>query len=436
MADDISRLPASPDSVAALAARDLRMAVVDPNDDAAAHAWLEAEFRGFHDGAPTEEAIAEVRGNFAVQRTIGVYDPSLADPEVPIATVTSWPAPVTLPGGEVRAWAISGVTVAPTHRRRGVARAMLEGELRTAADAGLPLAVLTVTEATIYGRYGFGPATWSSEFEVDVRRAGWAAPDAPGRVQLVGRDTAMAAARTLFDEARRAAPGDVGLVGHRFARLFGSPTDAVDQRKRRFARYDDADGTPRGLAVYTVHENGPDSSNLTVEVRHLATTTDDAYRALWRYLLELDLVATLKASLRSVDEPLRWLVRNPRMIRTTEIREHLWARVLDPVAVFGARTYASAGLLTLRVSDPLGYADGPFTIEADAEGRALVSRGERADAPLLEVPVDLLGTLLFGGASAATLGAAGRIGEGSPGDAAKADTLLRAGRPPVLATWF
>ena len=156
-----SALPADPTSTEALAGRGLRMAAVDHTDDEAVRAWVEADARGFHDGAPTDEFFAELRGDFADQRTVGVYDDTLADSRIPIATVAGWDAPVSLPGGEAPAWAISAVTVAPTHRRRGVARAMLEGELRTAASEGLPLAVLTVTEATIYGRYGFGPATWS-----------------------------------------------------------------------------------------------------------------------------------------------------------------------------------------------------------------------------------------------------------------------------------
>lgn len=436
MTADIPNLPVDAASTEVLAGRGLRMASVDPNDDAAVRAWTEADFRGFHDPAPTAESLAELRGNFALQRTVGVYDDSLAEPSVPVATVTAWPAPVTLPGGEVPTWSISAVTVAPTHRRRGIARAMLEGELRTAASAGLPVAVLTVSEATIYGRYGFGPATWSAEFEIDVRRAGWVGPETPGRVQLVSRDTAEPTARTLFEEARRSTPGDVGLVGHRFERLFGAPSDPAQQRRRRIVRYDDEGGVPRGLAVYSVTEGGTDHSHHTAEVHHLATTSDDAYRALWRYLFELDLVGTLKASLRSVDEPLRWLVHNPRMIRTTEIREHLWARVLDPVAALGARTYGGEGTLTLRVTDPLGFAEGTFAIEADAAGRAEVSRAEVAGSPALTVPVDLLGSLLFGGVSAATLAAAGRVTEARSGDAVVADRMLRAERPPVLTTWF
>ncbi|MFG6402321.1 GNAT family N-acetyltransferase [Microbacterium sp. P04] len=435
MAADIS-LPADATSTAALAARGLRMATVDANDDAAVRAWVEADTRGFHDSAPTEESFAELRPDFASQRTIGVYDASLADPEVPIATVTAWPAPVTLPGGEVPAWAISAVTVAPTHRRRGIARAMLEGELRTAASAGFPLAILTVSEATIYGRYGFGPVTWSSRFEIDVRRAGWVGAPSPGRVQLVGRDTAMATARAVFDEARRSTTGDVGAVGRRFDRLFGMPSETTELRKKRFVRYDDESGTPRGLAVYHVLEDGDDWSTQVAHVDYLAVTTDDAYRALWHYLLELDLVGTLKASLRSTDEPLRWLVKNPRMIRTTELREHLWARVLDTAAVLEARTYGAPGRLALRVHDPLGFADGSFTIEADAAGHPTVTLDETDDTPLLDVPVDLLASLVFGGVSALTLVDAGRVQERTPGDASAADRMLRAERAPVLTTWF
>ncbi|MFP3813618.1 GNAT family N-acetyltransferase, partial [Bacillus sp. SIMBA_005] len=77
----------------------------------------------------------------------------------PVATTNAWVTPLTIPGGgELDMWAISMVTVAATHRRRGIARSLLEGELRAAVSAGVPMAGLTVSEATIYGRYGFGSA--------------------------------------------------------------------------------------------------------------------------------------------------------------------------------------------------------------------------------------------------------------------------------------
>lgn len=435
MSDALS-LPVDAGSAAALAERGLRIAVIDPADDALVRAWVGAVARGFHEGEPTDELLAEVRGDFSLQRSVGVYDDTLDDPAVPAGTIVSWPAPLSLPGGEVDGWAISGVTVAPTHRRRGIGRAMLEAELRTAVVAGLPVAMLTVSEATIYTRYGFGPAAWTTDFEIDARLAGWTGEATPGRVQLVGRDAALATAGTLLEEARRATPGDVGIVGHRLGELFGSPSDPAEQRKHRIARYDDADGVPRGLVSYRLVPNPTDFTQHTAVISHLATTTDDAYRALWRYLLELDLVSVVKASLRSLDEPLRWLVRDPRTIRTTEVREHLWVRVLDPRAAFGARSYGGPGRLTLRSADPLGHADGAFVIDVDAAGLAVVEPGESEEGPLLDLPVDLLGSLLLGGASAVTLAAAGRLRERTLGDAATADRLLRSPRPPVLTTWF
>ena len=430
-------LPADESAVAALAASGLRYAVVDPADDDAARAWTEADARGFHEPARSDEFQADVRGDFAINRTVGVYDDTLADPAVPVATVVSWPAALTVPGGEVTGWAISGVTVAPTHRRRGVARAMLEAELRAAVAAGLPLAMLTVSEATIYGRWGFGPAAFSAALAIDARRAGWQGAEAPGRVQFVSRDTALATARAVLDDARRGTPGDVEIVGHRYVRLFGLPSDPADLRGRRIVRYDDEQGVPRGVAVYTVKEDGPQFTDHAADVLLLAAATDDAYRALWSHVLTLDLVALVTAQLRSVDEPLRWLVRDQRAVRVTELREHLWLRVLDVPATLGARTYAGPGRLGLRVADPLGYAEGEWLLDVAEDGAAQVSsRAAPEGVPSLGLSVDLLGSLLLGGVSAATLAHAGRIAERAPGDALAADRLLRAPTTPVLSTWF
>ncbi|RIX30600.1 GNAT family N-acetyltransferase [Amnibacterium setariae] len=439
MHDDALSIPVDAAAAAALSAQGLRMAVVDPGDPAATRAWAEADARGFHDPARTDEDFADLSEDFPLQRSVGIYDDGGAEPAMPIATVTSWPAAMTVPGGEVDTWAISAVTVAPSHRRRGIARQMLESELRVAVAAGRPLAVLTVSEATIYRRYGFGPATWSTDFTVDVRRAGWLGAPTPGRIQLIGRDAAVEIGRTLLPEARRATVGDVEIVGHRFGRLFGAPSDSAEQRKRRFARYEDADGVVRGLVVYRVNENPQDFSDLSADVLQLVATTDDAYRALWQYLFELDLVGEVKGWLRAVDEPLRWLVQDSRRIRTTELREHLWVRVLDPVTALAARSYAGPGRLALRVEDPLGHADGVFTIDVDADGRAVVAAGEPSEpegTPLLEVPVDVLGSLYFGGASAVALARAGRLAERTSGDAVLADRLLRSPVPPALMTWF
>src|SRR5690606_4513576 len=146
-------------------------------------AFIRAIARGFIESEPTAEKIEAARVGQLGRRLIGVFDATSPQRELPVATVGSWIAPLTVPGGELPMWAVSEVTVAPTHRRRGIARAMLEGELRAAAAAGVPLAGLTASEATIYGRYGFGPATWQTRWRVDTRRAGWGGTDPRGSLQ-------------------------------------------------------------------------------------------------------------------------------------------------------------------------------------------------------------------------------------------------------------
>ena len=433
-------LHAPVDAVAAdrLAEHGLRMEVVGQTDDIALRRWREAVARGFLDPANTDAEHAEVVADFHERRAIGIFDDGVAEPESPIATIDAWPVPLSLPGGDVPAWAISAVTVAPTHRRRGIARAMLGGELRTAAAAGLPLAVITVSEATIYGRYGFGPATSVADLRIDTRRIRWTGPDAPGRLHLVSRDRMLADAPAIFERARLRSPGGVGLSGLLLTRLFGRPSDDAAMRAHRFVRYDDEAGVPQGYLSYTATEAEDDYSGSRVDVHHLAAATDDAYAALWRLLLELDLIAEVRAPLRSTDEPLRWQVDDQRAIRTTAVNDHLWIRVLDPVAALSARRYPGPGRAALDVSDAEGFAAGRFLLDVDASGAATVGRDASSAGDVPEVALDAaaLGSLLPGGVRAATLAAAGRIRERRPGDAAAVDRLLASPTTPWLSVWF
>src|SRR4051812_13052439 len=422
MANDPLGLPIDATAEDLLARHGLRIGLVDPVDDASLRPWFEAVVRGFLDPVPTDAIYAEIVPDYADRRTTAVWDGSAAEPEVPVGTVSAWPNALTVsPGRSLDAWAISAVTVAPTHRRRGIARALLEAELRTAAAAGIPIAMLTVSEATLYGRYGFGPAAQAAEIEVQTRRAGWSGGTVPGRVQMVGRERILADAADLFERARLRTPGAIALSGVLFTRLFGRPSDDADLRERRFLRYDDEDGVPQGFAVYSLKESEDDFVNSVLRVHQLVAVTDEADAALWRFLLEHDLVGRLTAQLRSVDEPLRWLVADERAVRV-RVYDHLWLRVLDPVAALSARTYAGPARIELQVTDPLGPAEGRFLLDVAPSGTATVTRhsGDAPSGEACSVALDAaaLGSLYLGGVSAVTLARAGRIAEGQPGAAA------------------
>lgn len=435
----MAALPVDRTSADRLAADGLRLGLVDTADPESFGAWVQAELRGFHHPAPTEERLAAVLQSSAGRRTTAVWDDE-SDPAVPVATLSGWEAPLSLPGGlTAPAWAISAVTVAPTHRRRGIARALLEGELRTADQTGMPLAVLTVSEATIYSRYGFGLAAFARHLTIDARRARFTGPHASGRLRFVSPQQLHETGRQVFERARLRHPGEIELDDHLWRDLCGVDGAADEQRGLRVVRDDDESGTMQGFAVYRMAETPDQQDRHVCEVLHLTAATDDAYAGLWRFLLELDLITELSAGMRSSDEPVLWQLSDYRAARVTANRDHLWVRVLDVPRALEARRYAAPGRVALDVSDPLGYAHGKVLVVVDASGRATVSPCP-GDAPAgvaeLALGAPEIGSLYLGGVSAVTLARAGRVTELRPGSASAFDAVFHSPTAPWLSVWF
>lgn len=434
-------VPLDSTSTDRLAAHDLRLGLVDTSDTEAFTAWLQADARGFYDSRVAQRELGELLRGTAYRRTTGVWDDSAADAATPVATVSSWPLPLTVPGGgSVQSWAISSVSVAPTHRRRGIARALLEAELRTASGLAIPIAALTASEATLYGRYGFGAAAMATGLVIDTRRTRWVGPAASGRLHFVSLERLREEGRELVERARQRMPGQVAFDDYIWDVLVGVAGDDKDTAKQlRAVRYDDERGTAQGFALYRVTEGEQDFTRHNVVVEYLLAVTDDAYAGLWRYVLELDLVSTVTAPLRSVDEPLLWQLSDPRAVERLGQSDHLWVRILDVAAALTVRSYSAPGRIVLDVSDPLDIAGGRFLLSIDARGSAEVSSlaGEApADAVALELGVSELAALSLGGVRARTLLRAGRIAELTPGAADAVDASFRSAVTPWLSIWF
>ena len=436
-------IPNDPKAEAALAARGLEYRVLDPDDRAGLVAWSEADSRGFHHPRPTPAELEREVAVFSERRVHGVYDPTQTEPEIPVATVASWPTGLSVPGGRsVDAWAVSSVTVSPTHRRRGIARALMLAELQNARAAGAALAMLTATEATIYGRYGYAPATRAVTMFVDRRRVHWTGPDAPGRVQFVDATSMRETAPAIARRAVARTPGEIDRWPGLIDRVLGlHDPESERSRSRRVVRYDDERGQAQGFAVFRVTRE-PNEPGVA-QFDFLAAATDDAERALWRFLVEQDFVSGTRGLLRSVDEPLPWLLEDPRAVSYSEVVDHLWLRVIDPVTALAARRYSAPGRLVIEVDDPIGIASGRFELVVDEAGRAEVTALDQADAAAsakavrsIRLGVGELGAIYLGGVHPSVLARAGRITEHAPGSIAAADAMFTAQRAPHLSIWF
>jgi predicted acetyltransferase len=423
-----------PQLVAALAEQRLEVRRADDGDRSQTDPWLDAVARGFLDGERSERHRAAFAELTAQRRKIGVHDPQAPDPAVPVATFASWGAELTLPGGTLPACAISSVTVAPTHRRRGLLRQVMAAELRTAKAHGFPMAMLTVSESGIYGRFGFGPAAVGAQWRLAVRRAGWVGPAAPGRLDFISRERGREIAPALHDRVRLGSPGEIEMPDGHWERFFGTRSDTEKAEEIRVVQYRSPEGDLEGLAAYRVRENDDDFAASTVRVELLLAATDDAYAGLWRFLLSMDLIGTIEASELAVDEPLWWLIADQRAA-SISLRDHQYLRILDVAASLTARRYPVADEVALEVSDPFGLAAGRFVLRTEPDGTAAV---EAVDDLPPQVSVTRLGvaelsSLLLGGVSPVTLARAGRLVSDDPERLAR---LFATPAAPRLSFWY
>lgn len=428
---DARRTPVDPSSAEHLAGQDLTYRLIDTGSDADTEAFLRADARGFLGEEPAADVVAADRAGIRDRRNVGVFEAGAAVGTWPVATVNSWVAPLTVPGGEVDMWAISSVTVSGTHRRRGIARALLEGELRAAASAGVPVAGLTVSEATIYGRYGFASAVPVAKMTIDTRRAGWAAPSPAGRVEYLEKEALKSTLAAVHEVERTQRAGQIAGWDLRWGRMTGVAPGNSSAAKVRGVRYLDEHGNVRGVMVYTLNDiPGVFRSEMAISL--LSTVTADALTALWAFALQHDLVDRVTADLRPIDDPLPWLVADRRGVEVM-VHDHGWLRILDIQAALSARTYRAPLDIVLRVDDALEFAAGSWRLTV-TDGSASVTPAESGAADVV-LDIGALSAIYVGGVSAVQLRAAGRL-DATAEVAASIDDAFRAARAPVLGIWY
>jgi predicted acetyltransferase len=162
--------------------------------------------------------------------------------------------------------------------------------------------------------------------------------------------------------------------------------------------------------------------------------TPGATRGLWRFCCEMDLVSEVRATMRPIDDPIYWLLDDPRAaIRETRCTDYLWLLPLDVARLLGARRYSCENRLVLEVTDPRGLSGGRFALEGGPDGATCVPTSATAQ---LSMSMTALGTIALGGQPLHPLVEAGLIEEHSPGAAQRADLLFRWPLAPWCSTMF
>ncbi|WP_033440598.1 GNAT family N-acetyltransferase [Saccharothrix sp. NRRL B-16314] len=352
----------------------------------------------------------------------------------PVGTAAAYSLELTLPGGNaVPVAGVSVVGVVPTHRRQGVLSAMMRHQLAELRSRGEFLSVLLATEALIYHRFGYGPATYTQQLTVQRHQATLALPrargtaDAPatGSVELMRRAECGDILEDVYDRYRRGQPGALSRPHRWWATGAGKPP--IAPAPRYVAVHRGTDGVPNGYASYSLVEPG------TLIVDETIATDDDAATALAWFVLGHDLVSRVVFKHCPRDHPLRWQLADFRAAEVGDDTDWLWVRLLDVPRALTARGWSADGELVLDVDDPfLGERDRYLLTVRD--GKAECVRTDRE--PDLSLDASDLGSVYLGGTAPSTLVRAGHITAHHPGAATLADALFRAERTPHCLHWF
>lgn len=399
--------------------------VLDSEDDLIAAANL---FRTAMVGFPPLRDLApgQITKLLEPGRTVGAFVEGQL-----VGTADAVTSGLTLPGGAIVGHAaVTHIGVLPTFTRKGVASELIRHQLRDISERGEVVATLRASEATIYGRYGYGVASSSQSVEVATARAALRPDVGPGGpVRLLDAAESWDVLPRIYAENRSTRPGTIDRPeawwhGQRLRTESTSGASYVVVYGQRgsengFARYRPVD-TERWFV----------SGQRTIAVEDFFAPTIQAYLGLLRFLLGLDLIDRVVFWMLPLDDPLPWLLSDRRAARVTAIHDETWLRIIDARRALSARAYEGDGAVTIALSDPL-LPNNSATFAIAGDGVEPTDR-----SPDLHVGVEGLASVLLGGATWRSLAVAGLVRVEEPAALVVADQLFAVPQAPYAGFYF
>lgn len=395
-------------------------------------AFIESMSAGFLARPDVDKVVADIKPLWDIKRVWAAFDGDRV-----VGTFRTWATELTVPGGaQLPGASVTNVTVLPTHRRRGVLRAMVGAEHAASRERGEAVALLYASEYPIYGRFGYGPACLDSTWTLNTRATTFHA-EPRGTVELAKpSEETRDIVKAVFDAWRLRQPGEIRRRDMSWDFDLGLRESAWDPRWKGFlALHRDPSGTVDGYARYRADdkwENRQPQNTLRVDELH--ALNDDAYVALWRFLAEVDWVATVKAERRSPFERLRWFLTNARAAVLSEVGEGMWVRLFDLRKALEARTYEREGSVVLEIADPEAPG-GRARIHLEAGPGGATARPTKR-SPDLTLDVSALGAAYLGGSPLREAVRASGVDEHRAGALAEATALFRTLEEPWCSTFF
>ena len=370
--------------------------------------WLHAESRAHGNRLDHDPEV--LRPHFDLDRSIAVFDQGNI-----IGGAHSHKLEMSIPGSSSVIAGVANIAVQPTHTRRGVMTSMMHHQIHDIHERGEPLAALFARESIIYRRFGYGIGSVHERWTIDRHHNGYARPyETPGRIVFVDPADITKELPEVFRRSTKDRPGVFQRAPHHWGQDSQSPEHRQGGPGGLFyAAYEDG-GRVDGYVTYRI-------TGTTLVVNELMAATPEANTALWRFCFDVDLISTTEARRRPVDDPMPWMLADPRRLQRST-RDGLWLRLVDVVASLELRSYMHNDRLVLEVRDDLcPWNDGRFELEGSSEGASCRASNSSSD---LVIGVSDLASAYLGTVSFTTLSGAGLVDERTPGALLRADRMF------------
>ena len=383
--------------------------------------WLKAIDVGF--GSHTRDSDPpRLRPTFKLDRTVAAFDDGR-----PVSGAHSYPLEMVAPGGSLVVAGVNAVAVQPTHRRRGILTGMMAHQLRDLHQRGEAVAVLFAAESVIYGRFGYGTATFYEGWTIDRQHTAFARPhEAEGRTAFVAPEEMRKVFPDVYRRATERRPGALQLPDYAWDQRAEDLEHHRGETSASFHVVYERDGGVDGYVSYRIQ-------GATVHVSELMSTSREAHAALFGYCFGIDLRSTVKAPNRPVDDALSWMLANPRGLLRS-LHDGMYLRLVEVAKALSARDYSIEGRLVLEVRDSFcSWNEGRFELEAGPEGAECSPSSASPDVVLSasDLASVYLGTVPF-----TTLARAGRIEERTANALRRADAMFATERAPWCPYMF
>ena len=376
--------------------------------------WVSVEARAY--GNRLDDDPEVLRPHFDLDRSIAVFDQGNI-----VGGAHSHKLEMSIPGASTVIAGVANIFVQPTHTRRGLMTRMLHHQINDIHQRGETLAALFASESIIYGRFGYGIGSMHERWTIDRQYNGYARPyESPGQIVFVDSLDITKELPEVFRRSTMDRPGVFQRAPHQWEWDSQAPEHKQGGPGGLFyAAYEDG-GRVDGYVKYRIRED-------TLIVIELMAATKEAGTALWRFCFDVDLISRTEALERPVDDPLPWMLANPRRLQRST-RDGLWVRLIDVGASLELRRYMQSDRLVLEVRDQVcPWNEGRFELEGSPEGATC--RASNSSPDLVLAVSDLASTYL-GTVSFSTLSQAGLVDECTPGALLRADRMFAVRHEP------